>query len=185
MPRPRGDHPHGKPGGRVSMVVNADHVWLTCRSHAGHTVQLITHLISFLLFSHRRPFFFSCRHAQFWSLEGRNGKSKKGGKAVEMKMRRGRKTGKEKKKENRRKKGKKEEVRRRGRRWEGDKNEKRRWKDKKGEEMSKQKEGGGREEGVPLSESCADTLLLDTLVLAFGSASTLAASSSALYLSHA
>ena len=52
-------------------------------------------------------------------------------------------------------------------------------------EMSKQKEGGGGEEGVPLSESCADTLLLDTLVLAFGSASTLAASSSALYLSHA
>ena len=31
MPRPRGDHPHGKPGGRVSMVVNADHMQVLCR----------------------------------------------------------------------------------------------------------------------------------------------------------
>lgn len=76
--------------------------------------------------------------------------------------------------------GKKEEVRRKKRKEMG--REKRRWKDKK---RRGQKEGGGGEEGVPLSESCADTLLLDTLVLAFGSASTLAASSSALYLSHA
>ena len=30
MPRPRGDHPHGKPGGRVSMVVNTDHMQVTC-----------------------------------------------------------------------------------------------------------------------------------------------------------
>ena len=38
---------------------------------------------------------------------------------------------------------------------------------------------------MPLSESCADTLVLDTLVPSFGSVSTLAASTSALYLSHA
>ena len=33
------------------------------------TVQLTTYLISFLLFSYRRPLFFSCRHTQFWSLK--------------------------------------------------------------------------------------------------------------------
>ena len=41
-----------------------------------------------------------------------------------------------------------------------------------------------RRDGVPLSESCAETFVLETLMSSFGSASTLAASTSALYLSH-
>ena len=193
MPRPRGDHPHGKPGGRVSMVVNADHMQVTCadhmqvtcrshagmQSHAGHmhvTVQPTTYLISFFLFSHRRPLFFSCRHTQFWSLK------------VEMENQRrwegSRDEGRmgDEREEERRKGGKREEKRgrdkrRRGRRWKG--GDKLVQKDKKGEGMSK-----GGEDDVPLSESCAETFVLETLMSSFGSASTLAASTSALYLSH-
>lgn len=70
MPRPRGDHPHGKPGGRVSMVVNADHMWVTymqvtCRSHVGHmqvtctphsSTDYIPHFLS--PFLSQKPFLF-------------------------------------------------------------------------------------------------------------------------------
>ena len=84
MPRPRGDHPHGKPGGRVSMVVNADHMQvtcrhaITCRSHACHSsTDYIPHFL--FPFLSQTPFVFQLQTYSVLEFESRNGKSKKVG----------------------------------------------------------------------------------------------------------
>ena len=75
MPRPRGDHPHGKPGGRVSMVVNADHMQVTCadhmqvtcrsyagmQSHASHMQVICRHAITCKSHAGHMP---ACHHMQ-------------------------------------------------------------------------------------------------------------------------
>ena len=58
MPRPRGDHPHGKPDGRVSMVVNADHIQVLCR----HAITCRSH-VQITCKSHAGPMP-ACHHMQ-------------------------------------------------------------------------------------------------------------------------